>query len=130
MTPFWARPRRRTIPLGPVTVTGDAARAFVRSTLVLRCRRGRYWRGDSGRHRRLAARKESLTRRIWKTIELFAGDVRRNASVVAATPMNTVLMTDRAFRTMAGNMPVVAERIREACRGGHGRWRRNQSLPY
>ncbi len=44
------------------------------------------------------------------------GDVRRNASVVAATPMTAVVMTDRAFRTLARDMPEVAERIREACR--------------
>jgi CRP/FNR family transcriptional regulator, cyclic AMP receptor protein len=44
------------------------------------------------------------------------GDVRRNASVVAATPMTAVVMTDRAFRALARDMPEVAERIREACR--------------
>jgi CRP-like cAMP-binding protein len=44
------------------------------------------------------------------------GGVKRNASVIASSPMTAIVMTDRAFRSVARSMPEVAERIREACR--------------
>ena len=44
------------------------------------------------------------------------GDIERNASVVASSPITAIVMTDRAFRHLARAMPEVAERIREACR--------------
>lgn len=44
------------------------------------------------------------------------GDTERNASVVASSPLTAMVMTDRAFRHLARNMPEVAEHIREACR--------------
>ena len=44
------------------------------------------------------------------------GDTTRNADVVASTPMTAMVMTDRAFRSLARKMPEVAEEIRDACR--------------
>lgn len=44
------------------------------------------------------------------------GDVKRNASVVASTPMTAIVMTDHAFRALARSMPEVADQIRAACR--------------
>jgi CRP-like cAMP-binding protein len=44
------------------------------------------------------------------------GDTERNASVIASSPLTAMVMTDRAFRKLARNMPSVADQIREACR--------------
>lgn len=41
---------------------------------------------------------------------------RRTASVVAASPMRLIVMTDRDFLEMAREMPEVAERVRAAVR--------------
>ncbi|MBI4261812.1 MAG: cyclic nucleotide-binding domain-containing protein [Actinobacteria bacterium] len=46
---------------------------------------------------------------------LVQGD-RRTASVVAATPMRLAVMFARDFRSMAADMPEVADRIQEAIR--------------
>jgi CRP/FNR family cyclic AMP-dependent transcriptional regulator len=43
------------------------------------------------------------------------GDITRNASVVASTPMTAVVMTDRAFKSLTRNLPGVADQIRAAC---------------
>src|SRR3954452_10338877 len=40
------------------------------------------------------------------------GDTTRNADVVASTQMTAMVMTDRAFRSLARKMPEVAEEIR------------------
>ena len=44
------------------------------------------------------------------------GEVRRTATVVASTPMTALVMTDQAFKSLAHNMPDVADQIRAACR--------------
>jgi CRP-like cAMP-binding protein len=44
------------------------------------------------------------------------GDTVRNADVVTSTPMTAMVMTDSAFRSLARQMPDVAEEIRAACR--------------
>ncbi|HEY6961573.1 MAG TPA: cyclic nucleotide-binding domain-containing protein [Gaiellaceae bacterium] len=41
---------------------------------------------------------------------------RRTATVVARTPMQLIVMVDRAFRQMESEMPTVADRIRSAIR--------------
>jgi CRP-like cAMP-binding protein len=46
---------------------------------------------------------------------------RRTASVVAATAMRLIVMTDRDFLEMAREMPEVAERVRAAVRDRLGR---------
>jgi CRP/FNR family cyclic AMP-dependent transcriptional regulator len=44
----------------------------------------------------------------------LAGDLRRNASVVATSPMTLIVMTGRDFRHMARRLPDVAEQIERA----------------
>lgn len=44
------------------------------------------------------------------------GDLERNASVVASTPLTAMVMSDRDFRHLARTLPQVAEQIRAACR--------------
>ena len=44
------------------------------------------------------------------------GDTTRNADVVTSSPMTAMVMTDSAFRSLARQMPEVAEKIRAACR--------------
>jgi CRP-like cAMP-binding protein len=44
----------------------------------------------------------------------LVGDARRNASVVATTPVTVVVMTAQAFRQTARELPEVADRIRAA----------------
>jgi CRP-like cAMP-binding protein len=43
------------------------------------------------------------------------GEDRRNASVVATSPLRAIVMFGREFRTMEGQMPHVAATIRQAC---------------
>ena len=44
------------------------------------------------------------------------GDTTRNADVITSSPMTAMVMTDSAFRSLARQMPQVAEEIRSACR--------------
>jgi CRP-like cAMP-binding protein len=44
------------------------------------------------------------------------GDTVRNADVITRSPMTAMVMTDTAFRSLARQMPEVAEEIRSACR--------------
>ena len=44
------------------------------------------------------------------------GDTERNASVLAATELTAMVMSERGFRHLARTQPELAERIREACR--------------
>src|SRR4051794_10558511 len=44
------------------------------------------------------------------------GDTVRNADVITRSPMTAMVMTDSAFRSLARQMPEVAEEIRTACR--------------
>jgi CRP-like cAMP-binding protein len=44
----------------------------------------------------------------------LVGNARRNATVVATSPMTAIVMTGSAFRQMARDLPAVAERIRAA----------------
>jgi CRP-like cAMP-binding protein len=44
------------------------------------------------------------------------GDTTRNADVVTSSAMTALVMTDTAFRSLARQMPEVAEEIRAACR--------------
>jgi CRP-like cAMP-binding protein len=44
------------------------------------------------------------------------GDTVRNAGVITRSPMTAMVMTDTAFRSLARQMPEVAEEIRAACR--------------
>jgi CRP-like cAMP-binding protein len=44
------------------------------------------------------------------------GDTTRSADVVASSAMTAMVMTDRAFRSLARRMPDVADEIRAACR--------------
>jgi CRP-like cAMP-binding protein len=44
------------------------------------------------------------------------GDTVRNADVITRSPMTAMVMTDTAFRSLARQMPEVAEEIRAACR--------------
>lgn len=46
----------------------------------------------------------------------LSGDARRNASVVATTPMTAVVMTRSAFHQMRRDHPAVCDRIEEAVR--------------
>jgi CRP/FNR family cyclic AMP-dependent transcriptional regulator len=41
---------------------------------------------------------------------------RRTASVIATTPMRVIVMAQREFKSMEGEMPAVADRIRAAIR--------------
>jgi CRP-like cAMP-binding protein len=41
-------------------------------------------------------------------------DLRRNASVVAKSPMTVIVMTGQAFRHTARELPEVAAKIRQA----------------
>jgi CRP-like cAMP-binding protein len=50
------------------------------------------------------------------------GDTVRNADVITRSAMTAMVMTDSAFRSLARQMPEVAEEIRAACR------RRTQEL--
>jgi CRP/FNR family cyclic AMP-dependent transcriptional regulator len=43
------------------------------------------------------------------------GEDRRNASVIATSPLRAIVMFGREFRTMEGQMPHVAATIRQAC---------------
>jgi CRP-like cAMP-binding protein len=44
----------------------------------------------------------------------LVGDVPRNASVVAASPLTAIVMTASAFRQVDRDLPEVAKRIRKA----------------
>lgn len=44
----------------------------------------------------------------------LVGDTRRNATVVAATPLKVVVMTAQAFRQTSRELPEVASKIRSA----------------
>jgi CRP-like cAMP-binding protein len=44
------------------------------------------------------------------------GDTVRNADVITRSPMTAMVMTDSAFRSLARQMPEVAEEICAACR--------------
>ena len=44
----------------------------------------------------------------------LVGDTRRNASVVAKSPLTVVVMTAQAFRQTARELPEVADKIRAA----------------
>jgi CRP-like cAMP-binding protein len=44
----------------------------------------------------------------------LVGDTRRNATVVATSPLTVVVMTGQAFRQTARELPEVARKIREA----------------
>jgi CRP/FNR family cyclic AMP-dependent transcriptional regulator len=44
------------------------------------------------------------------------GDTTRNADVITSSEMTAFVMTDSAFRSLARQMPDVANEIREACR--------------
>ena len=44
------------------------------------------------------------------------GHTERNADVVASSPMTAMVMTEREFRSLARELPAVAEQIRSACR--------------
>ena len=44
----------------------------------------------------------------------LVGDTRRNATVVATSPLRVVVMTGQAFRQTARELPEVARKIREA----------------
>ena len=46
----------------------------------------------------------------------LTGDARRNASVVAATPLTAIVMTRQAFRQLRNDVPVVCDRIEAAVR--------------
>jgi CRP/FNR family transcriptional regulator, cyclic AMP receptor protein len=43
----------------------------------------------------------------------IVGKARRNASVVATSPMSLIVMTEQAFRGMTRSMPAVADRIQQ-----------------
>jgi CRP/FNR family cyclic AMP-dependent transcriptional regulator len=43
----------------------------------------------------------------------IVGQARRNASVVARSPMSLIVMTEQAFRGMTRSMPAVAGRIQQ-----------------
>jgi CRP-like cAMP-binding protein len=51
----------------------------------------------------------------------FVGDTRRNATVVATSPVKVIVMTGPAFRQTARELPEVASKIRAAVeeRGRH-----------
>jgi CRP/FNR family transcriptional regulator, cyclic AMP receptor protein len=51
----------------------------------------------------------------------LVGDTRRNATVVATSPLKVVVMTAQAFRQTARELPEVADKIRAAIeeRGRH-----------
>jgi CRP/FNR family transcriptional regulator, cyclic AMP receptor protein len=44
----------------------------------------------------------------------LVGDVQRNASVIAVTPITAIVMTGAAFRQIDRDMPDVAKQIRKA----------------
>jgi CRP-like cAMP-binding protein len=44
------------------------------------------------------------------------GNTTRNADVICSSDMTALVMTDSAFRSLARQMPDVANEIREACR--------------
>jgi CRP-like cAMP-binding protein len=44
----------------------------------------------------------------------LSGDARRNASVVATSPMVAIVMTRQAFRQMRNDVPTVCDRIEAA----------------
>ena len=44
----------------------------------------------------------------------LVGDTRRNATVVASSPVTVIVMTAQAFRQTAREMPEVADKIRAA----------------
>ena len=44
----------------------------------------------------------------------LVGDTRRNATVVASTPLKVVVMTAQAFRQTARELPEVADKLRSA----------------
>ena len=44
----------------------------------------------------------------------LTGDARRNASVVAVSPLTAIVMTRQAFRQMRHDIPTVCERIQAA----------------
>ena len=44
----------------------------------------------------------------------LVGDTRRNATVVATSPLTVVVMTGQAFRQTARELPEVARKIRQA----------------
>jgi CRP/FNR family cyclic AMP-dependent transcriptional regulator len=44
----------------------------------------------------------------------LVGDTRRNATVVASTPLKVVVMTAQAFRQTARELPEVADKLRAA----------------
>jgi CRP-like cAMP-binding protein len=44
----------------------------------------------------------------------LVGDARRNASVVAATPLTAIVMTRQAFHSMRSEIPAVCDRIQAA----------------
>jgi CRP-like cAMP-binding protein len=46
----------------------------------------------------------------------LSGDARRNASVVATTPVTAIVMTRQAFRQLRNDFPVVCDRIEAAVR--------------
>ena len=48
--------------------------------------------------------------------QALSGDARRNASVVAVSPLTAIVMTRQAFRSMRAEHPVVCERIEAAVR--------------
>jgi CRP-like cAMP-binding protein len=48
--------------------------------------------------------------------QALSGDVRRNASVVAASPMTAIVMSRQAFRQMRNDVPTVCTRIEAAVR--------------
>ena len=50
----------------------------------------------------------------------LSGDARRNASVVAVSPLTAIVMTRQAFRQMRTELPVVCERIEAAVRDRGG----------
>jgi CRP-like cAMP-binding protein len=43
----------------------------------------------------------------------IVGQTRRNASVIARSPMSLIVMTEQAFRGMTRSMPSVADRIQQ-----------------
>jgi CRP/FNR family transcriptional regulator, cyclic AMP receptor protein len=46
----------------------------------------------------------------------LSGDARRNASVVATSPLTAIVMTRQAFRQMRNDIPTVCDRISAAVR--------------
>jgi CRP-like cAMP-binding protein len=46
----------------------------------------------------------------------LSGDARRNASVIATTPVTAIVMTRQAFRQLRNDLPVVCDRIEAAVR--------------